>query len=344
MHTSNQELSNVSRSLILTVTLTALVLLLTACPRDESRPRVGVSTRSSGQSPSLGPVPAGVAFNGERSMDHVRKQVEFGPRPPGSPELAKTREYIVSELKKYGLSVVTDEFHAATPIGEKKMVNVTAEFPGELNDVIIIASHYDTKYYKDMEFVGANDPAASVATLIEMARVLTGINQKPKFTYWLVFFDGEEAFCEYWDQCSKPDAPDNTYGSRHFVATLKEKQELERVRSLILLDMIGYKNLDLGRDTISTKWLQDVIWETAKELGHDSVFVDRAEGIGGDDHVPFLKAGIPSVDLIQLNSFPHWHKATDTVDKVSPESMKIVGNVVLTSLPRIEKKLIGQRR
>jgi glutaminyl-peptide cyclotransferase len=125
---------------------------------------------------------------------------------------------------------------------------------------------------------------------------------------------------------------------------LKEKQELERVRSLILLDMIGYKNLDLGRDTISTKWLQDVIWETAKELGHDSVFVDRAEGIGGDDHVPFLKAGIPSVDLIQLNSFPHWHKATDTVDKVSPESMKIVGNVVLTSLPRIEKKLIGQRR
>ena len=93
-------------------------------------------------------------------MDHVRKQVEIGPRPPGSPELAKTREYIINTLRDSGLKVITDEFQASTPLGPKKMVNITAEMPGESKDVIIIASHYDTKYYKDMHFVGANDPGS----------------------------------------------------------------------------------------------------------------------------------------------------------------------------------------
>jgi len=104
----------------------------------------------------------------------------------------------------------------------------------------------------------------------------------------------------------------------------------------VLLDLMGYKKLELGRDTQSTKWLQDIVWKTGRELGHKRIFVDRDEGVGGDDHEPFLAAGVPAVDLIQLNSYPYWHRADDTIDKVSAESMKIVGETVLASLPKIE--------
>lgn len=291
-------------------------------------------------------VPGAAAFNGERAMDHVKKQVEIGPRIPGSPELAKTREYLLSSFKTYGLAVKTDEFKVTTPMGEKKMVNLTAEVPGESPEVIMIASHYDSKLFKDMHFVGANDPGASVATLLEMGRVLSAAAEKPKFTYWLVFFDGEEAFCEEWEQCHNPNPadpnvqlPDNTYGSRHYVTKLQENNEARRVRALILLDMMGFKNLELGRDTMSSRWLQDVVWQTAREIGYGKYFTERPEGVGGDDHEPFLRAGIDSLDLIQLNGYPYWHRADDTIDKVSAQSMKVVGDVVLASLPKIADKL-----
>ncbi|MGH9971513.1 MAG: M28 family metallopeptidase [Pyrinomonadaceae bacterium] len=335
------ENERVARTLFLAL---ALPLLFISCPKSDSKPdgaRVGISQKPAGNST---PIPFTVAFNGERAMDHVRKQVEIGPRSPGSQELAKTREYIMNELKSYGLAVKTDEFVVTTPVGEKKMVNITAEVPGESQEVVIIASHYDTKLYKDMYFVGANDPGASVGTLVELGRVLAGSNTRPKLTYWLVFFDGEESICEGWDECGKPDAPDNTYGSRHYVFQLQNKSQLDRVRGLILLDMMGYKKLKLGRDTMSTRWLQDVIWQAARELGHGSVFVDSPEGVGGDDHEPFLKAGIDAVDLIQLNGYPYWHMADDTLDKVSPESMKLVGDVVLASLPRIEQRVLSKAR
>jgi glutaminyl-peptide cyclotransferase len=318
-------------------------LLFISCPRNAPPDvgNVGVSKRPA-SAPAV--VPGAVAFNGERAMAHVRKQMEIGPRPPGSPELATTREYIVNELKSYGLTVSTEEFVASTPMGEKKMVNITAEIPGDSQEIVIISSHYDTKLYKDLHFVGANDPGASVGALIELARVLSGRGQKPKLTQWLVFFDGEEAFCDGWDQCGKPGAPDNTYGSRHYVSELRNKNQLDRVRALILLDMMGYTKLDLGRDTMSTKWLQDIIWQTARELGHGAVFVDRPEGVGGDDHEPFLRAGIDAVDIIQLNGYPHWHTPEDTIDKVSANSIKIVGDVVIASLPRIEQRLSVKSR
>jgi glutaminyl-peptide cyclotransferase len=331
--------------LALTLSLLVLSLFLAGCPKNDNRDntRIGVSQRAAEpKSPAI--VPGAVAFNGERAMDHVRKQVEIGPRISGSPELAKTREYIVNTLKGYGLAVKMEEFIASTPIGEKKMVNITAEVPGESKDAIIISSHYETKFFKDMLFVGANDPASSVATVLEIGRVLAASQQKPKMTYWLVFFDGEEAFCEEWDECSKPGAPDNTYGSRHYVAQLEKNNELDSVRAMILLDLMGYKNLELGRDTLSTRWLQDIIWRTGRELGHEKVFVDRPEGVGGDDHEPFLRAGVDAVDIIQLNGYPHWHKPSDTIDKISPQSMKIVGDTVLASLPRIEQHLQSKRR
>jgi len=268
-------------------------------------------------------------------MQHVRQQLDIGPRPPDTIALGKTRDYIINELKSYGLRVSTDEFTAKTPLGDKRMVNVIGDIPGETKDVVAIASHYDTKFYDDMRFVGANDPAASVATLLELARVLGNSKEKPKLTYRVIFFDGEEALCEGWDECSKPDEPDNTYGSRRYVSQLKAQGDLQRARALILLDMMGYTKLELGRDPSSTRWLQDIIWQTGRELGYAKVFVDRQEGVGGDDHEPFLDVGIPAVDMIQLNSYPYWHKADDDFDKISGDSMKIVGDTVLASLPRI---------
>ncbi len=339
-----QKMARKQRSIkpwLLIIGLLTIVLLLAGCPKKET-PDGGRVTMSSRPVPRTADTATPVVtFNGERAMQHTRKQVEIGPRPSGSEELAKTREYMVSQLKSFGLSVNTEEFNAATPVGEKKMVNLTAEVPGESREVIIIASHYETKLYKDMQFVGANDPASSVGTLLEIGRVL-GSKPQPPLTYWLVFFDGEEAFCENWDDCGTPEAPDNTYGSRHYVSKLSERGELTRIRGMILLDLMGYKKLELGRDDMSTRWLQDIIWMAGKELGHGSIFVDREEGVGGDDHEPFLKAGVDAVDIIQLNSYPHWHKPTDTLDKISARSMKIVADVVLASLPRIEEKILGK--
>jgi hypothetical protein len=324
--------------------LTALVapLLFIACPKEDppARPRATVSSSARPNAPSP---PVVAPFSGERAMDHVKKQLDFGPRPPDTEALARTRAYIVNELKSYGLTVSLDEFTDGTPQGERKMANIVAEIPGEAKTLILLTSHYDTKFYQDMTFVGANDPATSVGTLIEIGRVLASRKEKPKVTYRLVFFDGEESFCEGWSQCGDAESPDNTYGSRHYVSQLRARNELEHTRAMILLDMMGYKNLELGRDETSTKWLQDIIWQTGRELGYGKVFVDRQEGVGGDDHEPFLRAGVDAVDIIQLTSYPHWHRADDTIDKVSAQSMKIVGDTVLASLPKVAEYVIKNK-
>jgi hypothetical protein len=322
-----------------------LPLVFTACPGGDSKRNN--NNAGAGATPAASPSQTSAALrlviDGERAFEHVRKQVEFGPRPAGSAELARTREYIVSELKSYGLNVTLDEWQAKTPIGERKMANVTAELPGESSDVIIISSHYDTKLFKQFRFVGANDGASSTGALMEMARVMATSGQKPRLTYRFVFFDGEEAFCENWDDCETPDGPDNTYGSHRYVKQLKEKNETKRVRAMILLDMIGYKNLELGRNTtLSTIWLIDAVWDTASELGYGDYFVNTTEHCDGDDHVPFLNAGIEALDIIQLGSYEYWHDAEDTLDKISPQSLKIVGDVVLASLPRIEQRLLSK--
>jgi len=194
--------------------LLAIVILapvvFTACPKNEPppRPRAGMSKSPRPIAPTPAPV---VAFDSKRAMDHVKKQIDFGPRPPDTPQLAKTRAYIADELKSYGLKVSFDEFVATTPQGEKKMANIVGEIAGETKTLILITSHYDTKYYKDMHFVGANDPATSVATLLEIGRVLGSVKEKPKVTYRLVFFDGEESFCEGWSDCQNKDGPEISF-------------------------------------------------------------------------------------------------------------------------------------
>jgi len=340
----NEPSNNSFRFLILAFVLLVPLMLL-GCPSGANRP-----TSESPSQPSS-PAKSASDFNGERAFEHVRKQVEFGPRPPGSAELEKTRNYIVDQLKSYGLKVTTDEFHATTPVGDRKMVNITAELPGESNDVIIVASHYDTKLVKQFKFVGANDAGSSTAELLELARVMAANKTKPRLTYWFVFFDGEEAFCFDWDECHNPNPadpnkplPDNTYGSRRYVAQLVERNEVKRVRAMILFDMVGYKNLKLGRDEMSTTWLLDTVWQTAQQLGYGAQFVDAREGVGDDDHAPFLRAGIDALDIIQLSSYPYWHTKDDTLDKISAKSLKIVGDAVIASLPKIEERLQNRSR
>jgi len=287
------------------------------------------------------------AFDGERAFNHVKAQVEFGPRPAGSPAIEKTREYIVRELKSYGLKTAFDEFAEDTPRGKMKFKNVIAELPGESPNAVIIASHYDTKPFKEFAFVGANDGGSSTGALLEIARVMAAENQnagrKRKFTYWFVFFDGEEAFCHEWDECLNGN--DHTYGSRYMVERLRKEKQLGRVKAMILLDMIGDRDLTVPREEGSSQWLVEAIWGTAGQIGHVKEFPDRPFSVGDDDHMPFLRAGVPAVDIIdfEYGSSPkdndYWHTKEDTLDKISPRSLKIIGDVTLLSLPKIEAQI-----
>jgi glutaminyl-peptide cyclotransferase len=210
------------------------------------------------------------------------------------------------------------------------MANVIATLPGDRPERIILASHFDTKLFKEFRFVGASDSASSTAAVLELARVL---KDRPRpFTIELLFFDGEEAFGD-WNLHT-----DSTYGSRHYVQQARATNTLSSIKALILLDMIGDKDLNLRREENSTRWLTDIIWSTARRLGHARHFLDETTPIE-DDHLHFVQAGVPSVDLIDLDYFA-WHTAEDTLDNVSADSLKIVGDVVLAALPEIEKRLL----
>jgi glutaminyl-peptide cyclotransferase len=283
-------------------------------------------------------VPASVPrFDSARAWKDLEAQVAFGPRPAGSAALQKTRDYILAELKKSGIEARQQIFIAKTPLGETSMANIIATIPGRRPERVAIASHYDTKRTPFTSpsgatvtrFVGASDGASSTAALIELARVLTA--RQNEFTLELIFFDGEEAVVE-WSRNN-----DNTYGSRHYVAAAQQAGTLKDLRALILLDMIGDRNLLIRRDAVSTRWLVDIVWNAAVRIGHRAVFLDEETSID-DDHVPFLSAGVPAVDIIDLD-YPAWHTADDTLDNVSARSLQIVGDVVLAALPDIEQRL-----
>jgi hypothetical protein len=264
-----------------------------------------------------------------RCYEHVRKLVELGPRPSGSPAIKKTQDYISGELKSYGLKVTEDSFTGATPRGGIPMKNLTGELPGESGDIVIIAGHYDTKLLPG--FVGANDGGSSTAGVLEMARVLSAT--RPAVTLWFVFFDGEEAVID-WEANN---GLDNTYGSRHMAARLAKESRLSRIKAMVLVDMIGDKQLDLRKDSYSTSWLVELIWAKARETGHGRHFLGNPGGYL-DDHIPFVEKGIAAVDIIDFNFGPgnsYWHTTQDSLDKVSGDSIKTVCDVVIQSLPEI---------
>lgn len=277
---------------------------------------------------------APTAFDSSKAWEHLRQQISIGPRPSGSGANAKTRQYITTTLAGFGIKTVEQAFEGRTPIGPIKMVNLMATIPGERPDRIVLASHFDTKLFREFRFVGASDGASSTAALLELGRVLKARQRLP-FTIELLFLDGEEAVGEW-------QGTDNTYGSRHYVAAATQTGTLKSLRALILLDMIGDRQLNISRESNSTRWLTDIIWSTAKQLGHQAVFLDRETPIE-DDHIPFLKAGVAAVDIIDLD-YPAWHTANDTIDQVGARSLQTVGDVVVAALPQIEQHLLAGQK
>jgi Zn-dependent M28 family amino/carboxypeptidase len=212
------------------------------------------------------------------------------------------------------------------------MVNLIATIPGASKNRLIIAGHYDTKRVREFRFVGANDGGSSAAMLIELARVLKA--RKNTLTIELLFLDGEEAVIEWAGL-------DHTYGSRHYVQAARADGSLATIKGLVLLDMVGDRNLQIKREEMSTTWMTDVIWDAAARLKHGNVFVPASTPIE-DDHMEFLAAGVPAVDIIDLDYFA-WHTAADTLDAVSARSLQIVGDVLLAALPQLESRLAGSR-
>jgi len=271
------------------------------------------------------------AFNGGRAFADLEHLVSFGPRPVGSKALEASRAWIISQLEKSGCKVVQDRFVGHTPIGNIPMVNLIAELPGsEPRHIIMIAGHYDTKIEHSFRFVGANDGGSSAAFLLEMARELR--HTRHKLTYWIVFFDGEEAVRQQWA------GNDNTYGSRHFVQKLTANGELSRIQAMILVDMIGDAHLDIHWDQESTKWLNKLVFNEADKLGYSKYFLRQPIAVT-DDHIPFVSAGVSAVDIIDFDYGPnnsYWHTAQDVVRHCSPSSLTIVGRVVKATLSALE--------
>jgi glutaminyl-peptide cyclotransferase len=276
--------------------------------------------------------PPSPRFDGNRAYEHVRQLVAIGPRVAGSAGGRQAREYVTKEMAALGLQVREQAFDAATPLGAARMVNLRVAIPGGGTNPeagrLVIAGHYDTKLFRGFRFVGANDAGSSTAFLIEIARALK--DRRNPMPLELLFLDGEEAVVEW-------QGDDHTYGSRYYVDEARKNGTLPHIRAMILVDMIGDRDLRILRESSSTPWLTDIIWAAASRTNHPE-FANEELAVE-DDHIPFLRAGIPAVDIIDLG-YPAWHTEADTLDKVSARSLQVVGDVLLAALPEIEARLL----
>jgi glutaminyl-peptide cyclotransferase len=280
------------------------------------------------------------SFNSQQAFAYTAQIAGFGERWPGSPGHATTEALIHQVLQKDGATVEGDDFTAPTPRGPIMVHNIIGKFNVSADPkqpIFILAGHYDTLFKKG--FIGANDGASSTAILLGFADALS--HQKTKMQIWLVWTDLEEAINDFTDN-------DGLYGSRHLAQKLKANGTAPRVRGFFLLDMIGDKDLGVGRETESARWLQDFIAEAAKQLGYSQYFFQYETDII-DDHIPFIKAGIPAVDVVdaefgrmgdKFDSMGEFHHTNaDTMDKVSQHSLEVVGRTILLTVELIDKSI-----
>jgi len=276
------------------------------------------------------------SFDSERAWKDLEKLVAFGPRPSGSAAIEETRKFLETELRAIGLTPVRETFKQETPVGEIEFVNVYAELEGtkvegRKTPVLLVGSHYDTKRFDAFKFVGANDAGSSTAVVLELARTLKAGGPRA-MTIRFVFFDGEEAVRRDWKD------PDNTYGSRYHAAQIEKSADRDRYKALVLLDMVGDKDLHLTPDTYSTKKLRDAFFDAAKAQGLAKSVNGRTQSIK-DDHLSFRRINIPSVDLIDLDYGPnnsYWHTVADTLENCSKDSLDKIGRIFLAGLPTVE--------
>jgi len=269
-------------------------------------------------------------INANRAFQYVKEYVAIGSRTPGSPGHAKAEQYIKSHLA--GDTVEVDSFTAKTPVGEFIIHNIIAKFPGKKDGIIVVAGHYETNYPLPKNYVGANDGGSTTGLLLELAQQFRG-KQLEDYSVWLLWTDGEEAF-QQWS------ATDSLYGTKHLAEKWKQDGTAAKIKAFILLDMIGDADLDVQRDDNSTPWLSELVFKAATSLGYQSHFF-RAETAIEDDRLPFARIGVPVVDIIDIDygyANAYHHTTQDTMDKLSPKSLEIVGNVVMQTIQYINQR------
>ena len=270
-------------------------------------------------------------FPAARAMEYTRQFVALGPRPVNSAGHTRAENFLRNHFK--GERVEEDSFTAMTPIGPVAMRNFIVRYPGKKDGVIVLATHYETNYpLRNTSFIGANDGAATTGLLMALGDQLKGKSLEG-YSVWLVFFDGEEAIQSWSDA-------DSTYGSRHLAAKWGRDNTLAKVKAFILTDMIGDKDLDIQRESRSTGWLVDLFRQAAKKTGNDRYFFKMDEPVE-DDHLPFVRRGVPSIDLIDLNYGPnnaYHHTIQDSLDKISTHSLQVDGDVITAALRQINQR------
>ncbi len=278
------------------------------------------------------------SFNAQQAFAYTAQIAGFGERWPGSPGHVKTENLIHQVVQKDGGRIEADDFTATTPRGPVKVHNIIGKFnvsDDPKQPIFILAGHYDTLFQPG--FIGANDGASSTAILLSFADALA--SHKTKMQIWLVWTDLEEAVKAFTDE-------DGLYGSRHLAQKLAANGTASRVKGFFLLDMIAAKGLSVGRETGSKRWLQDFIQHAAEELGYGQYFFQYETDII-DDHVPFIRAGIPAVDVVdakygrmgpQFDGMGEFHHSNaDTMDKLSAHSLEIVGKTILLTVELLDK-------
>lgn len=262
-------------------------------------------------------------------MQYTREVAAIGARQIGSAGHKRVEAYIRAKLR--GDNVEEDVFTANTPAGKFECRNFIAKFPGTKNGIIVISGHYDTNYGL-RNYVGANDGGSSTALPLELANQLRG-RKLDGYSVWLVWFDAEEAVKDWTGD-------DGLYGSKHLAAKWRQDGTLSKIKAFMLVDMIGDADLNIDRETNSTSWLQDTVYQAAGKLGYRSYFFGRSLAIT-DDHLPFVQMGVPSVDIIDMNYGPndsYHHTPKDTIDKVSAKSIGIVGDTVMETIAILNER------
>lgn len=265
-------------------------------------------------------------LSGVRALEEVRALVELGPRDAGTTGARKAADHLLARLRSYGLNAWLDSFEELTPVGKRTFHNVMAGLPGRQKGLIILGSHFDTKSGIGDGFQGANDSGSSSGLLLEMAHVLA-LSPTLDPEILLVFFDGEECMHGYGRH-------DGLHGSKHLARTLVEQGRADKVRFMLLLDMIGDRDLTVTLPQNNTTALNAAVFAAARAENARNHFSLYAGGIL-DDHVPFLDAGMPACNIIdfQFGSHPrandYWHTMEDSMNKLSAESLQIVGRVAL---------------
>ena len=279
-------------------------------------------------------------FDGAKALEYAREFVAIGPRWPTGPGHKKAEEFLRDHFTRKHDDLVEDPFIANTPIGPVPMRNFIVKFAGRKNGIIVLATHYETNYpLRNINFVGANDGGSTTGLLMAIADRLHAETARSRdhkldgYSVWLVFFDGEEAIQSWTDS-------DSTYGSKHLAAQWSANGTLSRIKAFILTDMIGDKNLDILREDQSTRWLVGLVEDAARNCGDQQYFF-KTDGNIEDDHLPFLRRGVPSIDMIDMDYGPnnsYHHTAQDTMDKISAHSLTVDGDVIMESIRLLDQR------